>query len=364
LEAAARAFQDAVLADPATRYVPGALPEPVGKPGSCILFTDALRFDAARRLAAELEAAGYTCQTSWTLAALPTITPTAKPAISPAAGQFAGGAPGLTPVVKASGAPATAAALRKLLEDAGYSVLPTDGCGDPTRAGWAEAGAIDQYGHGHGWKVAHHLLPELKGLAERIAELLSAGWKRIIVITDHGWLMLPGGLPKVELPSHLTLARKGRCAVLKPGAQTGFATVPWRWDPAVAIAVPPGIACFEAGLEYEHGGLSPQECVVPIIEITAPAAKNVPAPTIRQVSWRGLRCRVELEGAGEGMAVDIRTKAADAATSIVDRVRQPGADGTVSLLVPDDDRLGEAAFVVVLSDAGVICVQALTTVGG
>jgi len=77
-----------------------------------------------------------------------------------------------------------------------------------------------------------------------------------------------------------------------------------------------------------------------------------------------LRCRVELEGAGEGMAVDIRTKAADAATSIVDRVRQPGADGTVSLLVPDDDRLGEAAFVVVLSDAGVICVQALTTVGG
>ena len=42
--------------------------------------------------------------------------------------------------------------------------------------------------------------------------------------------------------------------------------------------------------------------------------------------------------------VDIRTKAADPATSIVDKPKAAGADGQVSLLVADDDRMGEAAF--------------------
>ena len=40
------------------------------------------------------------------------------------------------------------------------------------------------------------------------------------MITDHGWLLMPGDLPKVELPEHLTEIRKGRCARLKEGSQT------------------------------------------------------------------------------------------------------------------------------------------------
>ncbi len=41
-------------------------------------------------------------------------------------------------------------------------------------------------------------------LLERIEALLGAGWREVRVVTDHGWLWLPGGLPKVDLPKYLT----------------------------------------------------------------------------------------------------------------------------------------------------------------
>ena len=62
--------------------------------------------------------------------------------------------PSLTPVVKATGATSTVATLRKLLEGAGYQILTGDALGDPSGMAWTELGAIDQYGHEHGWKVA------------------------------------------------------------------------------------------------------------------------------------------------------------------------------------------------------------------
>ena len=48
-----------------------------------------------------------------------------------------------------------------------------------------------------------------------MAALIAHGWRQVIVITDHGWLLLPDGLPKTELKEHLTEIRKGRCARLK-----------------------------------------------------------------------------------------------------------------------------------------------------
>lgn len=367
LEKSATAFQAAVLKETAAYKAP-LLPAAAGQSGSCIVFSDALRYDAAARLAARLQAAGFACTTRWTLAALPTVTSTAKPAISPVAGQFTGSPASLTPVVKATGAPVTAATLRKALAEAGYQVLAADECGDPSGRGWTEIGAIDQYGHGHGWKIAVHVRDELPILQERIVELLHAGWELVLVVTDHGWLMLPGGLPKVDLPQHLTVVRKGRCALMKPGAQGDQATVPWRWAPAAAdatsaVAIAPGIACFEAGAEYEHGGLSPQECIVPVIEVTT-TGLLMPAASIGQVTWKGLRCQIRLSGATAERRIDIRTKAADAGSSIVDKVKEAGPDGAASLLVPDEDRAGEAAFVVVLTPDGALAAQAHTTVGG
>ena len=109
----------------------------------------------------------------------------------------------------------------------------------------------------------------MRALAERVTGLLEAGWRRVIVVTDHGWLLLPGGLPKAVLPLHQTVARKGRCAVVKPGVQVEEQTVAWHWSADVRIAMAADIHSFEAGQAYEHGGLSPQECVAPWLTAVA-----------------------------------------------------------------------------------------------
>src|SRR5438105_4464982 len=82
------------------------------------------------------------------------------------------------------------------------------------------------YAHDHGWRVAHHLSAELRTLERRVAALIEHGWKQLVVVTDHGWLLLPGGLPKADLPEHLTEVRKGRCARLKEGSKTDQQVVP------------------------------------------------------------------------------------------------------------------------------------------
>ena len=104
---------------------------------------------------------------------------------------------------------------------------------------WSEFGNIDSYGHEHGWRVSHHAAAELRSLTERIAGLLDHGWQKVAVVTDHGWLLMPGGLPKVELPEHLSELRKGRCARLKEGSQADHQVVPWHWDGSVRVSVAP-----------------------------------------------------------------------------------------------------------------------------
>jgi len=73
---------------------------------------------------------------------------------------------------------------------------------------------------------------------------------------------------------------------------------------------------------------------------------------------------VELTGAQPGVVVDIRTKAGDATTSLVEKPKPPNPDGAVSLPVPDDAHMGEAAVVVVLAEDETLLAQTLTPVGG
>jgi hypothetical protein len=363
LESGASTLQSAVLTSSPTRDSYPAGPLPAQKDGTCILFVDGLRMDAARRLAASLETRGFPCDMSWRFAALPTVTPTAKPAISPVADAFESG-PGLDCQVRGAGRRVTVDVLRRTLTDAGWQVLRGDETGNPLGRGWTEAGAIDAYGHEHGWKVAIHLAGEIRAVEGRVAQLLDAGWERIQVVTDHGWLLLPGGLPKAQLPESATEIRKGRCARLKPMAQTNERVVPWYWNPTVEIAIASGICCYEAGREYEHGGISPQECVTPVLMVTRPGSQIEPTATITTITWKGLRCVVTLEGASLDLTVDLRIKPADASSSLAEVTKSPRPDGTVSLLVPDDSHEGSAAMVVLLAPDGTILAQAPTVIGG
>ena len=95
----------------------------------------------------------------------------------------------------------------------------------------------------------------LKEINERIHALLAAGWKSVRVVTDHGWLLFPGGLPKIELPSSLTDNKWGRCACLKQGASTDQSLYSWFWNPHHHFVLADGVSCFKNGEEYTHGGL-------------------------------------------------------------------------------------------------------------
>jgi hypothetical protein len=321
--------------------------------------------DAGQRLTADLNTRGYSCELSHHLAALPTITPTAKPALLATSQSVTGeGSSEMVPLTVKSKTALTADAFRKLLAESGYQVLKEDEYGDATGIAWTETGAVDAYGHQHQWKVAHHLQGELDIIKNRLMSLLERGWKQVLVVTDHGWLLLPGGLPKAELPEHLTSVRKGRCARLKEGTQTDYLTVPWQWDNQARIAVAPGIRCFEAGKEFEHGGLSPQECVVPVIRVSPLADRLPPTVTIQDVSWKGLRCSAWVMGGASDFEVDLRAKAGDPATSLVTSSKNPSEDGYVSLLVVNEDQIGESAYLVVSAPDGQLRAQLRVTIGG
>ena len=186
---------------------------------------------------------------------------------------------------------------------------------------------------------------------------------RVDVVTDHGWILLPGGMEKVELPPATTEVKKGRCARLKDGATVEVPTVPWYWDPDVRIALAPGATCFEANKDYEHGGVSPQECIVPRLGVTAGAKTAVGGPEFTKVKWLGLQCRIEFSGVTEKVVVDLRSLPADPKSSIAEQAKETSSTGKVTLLVPDDEHEDAHAFAVLVAPDGQIVAQREVVVG-
>jgi len=171
-------------------------------------------------------------------------------------------------------------------------------------------------------------------------------------------------MEKVDLPPATAEVKKGRCARLKVGAVVEAPTVPWFWDQDVRIALAPGVTCFEANKEYEHGGVSPQECIVPRLTVTAGSASTATGgPEIIGVKWLGLLCRIELTGVGQGVVADLRGLPADPATSVADEAKETSGDGRVSLVVPDEEHEGERAHLVLVAPDGRILAQRDVVVG-
>ncbi|HYT88221.1 MAG TPA: BREX-1 system phosphatase PglZ type B [Gemmataceae bacterium] len=330
--------------------------------GVCVLFADGLRYDVGQKLRAALTGRGFTVEAGWHWAAVPPVTPTAKPAVSPVADLLTGtpSGEGFCPQIAASGKKLTNDRFHGLLQGRDYQILKGEAMGDPTGRAWTESGRIDRTGHEQGWELARRIEEEVQGLAERTAALLAAGWKEVRIITDHGWLLLPGGLPKVELAKVVAQDRWGRCAVLKPDSTVSVPQGVWHWSKGVWVALAPGISCFVAGKEYAHGSLSLQECLVPQLKVLA--SRSPVSAKIKSVKWVGLRCRVAVEGTVTGLQVDLRTRLADAGSSVA-APRPVTADGTAAFPV-EDDHEGAAVTVVLLSADGQVIDRRPTTVGG
>jgi hypothetical protein len=365
LHEAAHRFQEAVKSV-------GGLPPLVNIEGSdtamsglCTVFVDGLRYDVAVHLKHRLENLGKTAMSAcWT--SMPSVTASGKAWCSPVAKLVAGDKEDadFEPRVASNGKPLSGYNFRKLLTENGVQPLDKHELGDPQGRAWTESGDLDHYGHEHGIRLARDLNSQLDQVMDRLTELSQAGWRRFRIVTDHGWLLMPGGLPKTELPKHQAETRWGRCAVLKDTSDGTPLTFGWDWCKDVQVAYAPGVSCFVAGEEYAHGGISLQECLVPVLSLemtsdVAPALKIA----ITAVTWKGLRCVVEVDSAASGLTVDIRTKPALASTSLVANIKAVES-GKASLAVADDEHAGSAAIVVVLGLNGEVLQKVATTVGG
>nr|WP_205964555.1 BREX-1 system phosphatase PglZ type B [Ramlibacter agri] len=362
LEEAARRLQEAVKGSGGLPALPADAVTLV--PGTCTVFVDGLRYDVAVQLRERLSSIGSVeLGACWT--SLPSVTASGKAWASPVASHISGTAEDteFEPRVAADNKPLSGHNFRKLLAANGIQPLDKHETGDPAGQAWTEAGDFDHYGHEHGVRLARDLGTQLDQVVERVAELCEAGWTRIRVVTDHGWLLMPGGLPKTELPKHQAETRWGRCAVLKGSAHGTPLTFGWDWCKDVQVAYAPGVSTFVAGSEYAHGGISLQECLVPVLRFDRAAATGQAASvTIKSVKWKGLRCTVEVEGASPGQRVDIRTKAALPSSSLAASAK-PLEAGKGSLAVADDENMGAAAVVVVLSADGEVLQKQATSVG-
>lgn len=336
--------------------------------GECILFVDGLRYDLARQLCDLLSKKGYKVSEKESWVALPSVTATGKPAVSPVWECIEGKETNsdFEPSVKETGQSLKGGYhLKKLLDAAGWVVLEKSESGDGKGNAWCEFGNIDHEGHERGWKLSKFINGLLSEISKRIEQLLAAGWKTVKVVTDHGWLLMPGGLPKIELPAVLVENKWGRCAVIKPGAATKEKLFPWYWNENQSVALANGISCYKAGEEYTHGGLSFQECLTMELSVsTGASASQTPAIEITDILWKGLRCKIAVDGEFDDLFFDIRLKAGSPEHSVVMSVKPVNESGVGSVVVENEDLEGTEASIVLIDKAGALIAQEKTVIGG
>ena len=351
LDDSARAFQE--LLESNALPAAGIQGNVVAGERECIVYVDGLRYELGCRLSARLDDAGFAVEIGQRWAAIPTVTATAKPAVTPIASQIAGGNlnPDFQPMMKGTGLPADSRRLREAISNCGYQIVGQTldiplGSG---AHGWTEVGEIDKHGHHfRATSFARQLELELESLLCRIRDLFTSGWEVVRLVTDHGWLSLPGGMPTISLPKHLTESRWARCAVLSSNSRPDATIYPWHWNQTEWFASPSGIACFTKNVEYAHGGLSIQECMIPEIRVSNPAG-NDPAVAIQEVVWTRLRCHVNVDARGGPFNADLRVNGPDG-ESVTNSPKQIDKDGFASLVL-NDAKFAGVGLVLVVTDA-------------
>lgn len=127
---------------------------------------------------------------------------------------------------------------------------------------------IDDQGHSRTEELpalAEHFVAYLRRTIDR---LHAAGIAEVHLVTDHGFLLLPGdavdALGRPELPVLLARHRDTRWAALKPEAVTGqVMRLPLPLAPAWVLGFPRGVRTLVKAPDFLHGGISLQECVIP-----------------------------------------------------------------------------------------------------
>ena len=270
------------------------------------VWVDALRFELATDLAEGLRADGHGVELHAMVAAAPTITPVGMANLTPGAGTgLSLELDGSDLAIRVDGSKVATVADRvaRLRAAHGHKVLDRTletvagqgekeleralGDADLLLVRSQELDAAGESGMlNAAWSQFTAVLDLLRNLVARLGQ---AGVRRIVITADHGFVTLSRGLGpnrSIDPPAGGTGHLHRRSWVGK-GAATTESTlrvplvstgVPSDAD----LIVPRGLAVFRAGgsKQFFHGGLSPQELVVPVIVVdTEPA----PAPQKFQV---------------------------------------------------------------------------------
>lgn len=125
--------------------------------------------------------------------------------------------------------------------------------------------AVDHIGHGEAQTLVRHVQLEVDRLARLVRKLHRWGYAAVHVVTDHGFILLDEAKLPEEVPCDKDWChiRKERYAIVPATADLPVATFPFPWDPAVKVAVPPGLAFFKTPKSFSHGGASLQELIIP-----------------------------------------------------------------------------------------------------
>lgn len=264
------------------------------------VLVDALRYEMGMELFASLSHAGRLrdAQAHPAIGVVPTITPIGMAALLPGAEEGVG-------LVPASGDVAAVVKDRVLKNYADRKTLWSDRfdsrLADLTlgevltvradRLKKAVAGKtlilvrsqeIDEFGEQGNPYQARRTMSEVIGDVKKAVNLLAnAGVSRFVVAADHGHLLFEelGDDQKIDPPGGETVSLHRRCWVGRGGtAAPGVLRVKaadMGMGGDLELAFPRGLGAFKAGgaTTYFHGGLSPQELIVPVLTFTLEGAR-------------------------------------------------------------------------------------------
>ena len=268
------------------RYVAPALAK--GERTAYVL-VDALRFDLADDVR-RLLSGGFVSEVAAACAQLPTKTEVCMSALLPqVAGKLAIGVDAGALAVSVAGDDVTTAARRDdyyrrkcgdrcavMTMDELLAMGPRKRLPDHVTMVVVRDTGIDDAGEADGMRLPAAIPGAVTQIGKAVHKLRSLGVRRAVITADHGFIYTPGAGPGdvVAKPSGDWEVEKDRFLLGHgPGSPHTIRFAPSEVGvpcAAEAIVFPRGLSAFQSGLSYCHGGLSLQECVVPVIRVEMP----------------------------------------------------------------------------------------------
>lgn len=270
--------------------------EPRWKAGERVAYfwVDALRYELAMALETALSSQ-HTTRIETACASMPCLTPIGMASLLP-------GASSLLEVVVEDGKPLARMSGKTIagpkerldvlsayvgvnrsgmadLEDVANGRLPDDV--DSMEVLAVKTTDIDSLGENNPTYFISMVPGILRKIQIAVNHLADAGFTRAVIATDHGfgWMFSTSAGNAIGKPPGEWKMTKDR-ALLGAGSADSNSWVLPAADAGIRsgmaqIAVPKGMATYTAGVTYFHGGLSPQECILPVIDVRLKQAASV-----------------------------------------------------------------------------------------